>query len=201
MINQKKFGLNNILLAIAVILPILYFGYIIIISSQDNNLIPQYNFLYVTNSDKQDCGYQPYIKDPNSPNQEIPTNQTLQKFIITNNKIAIVDTKDPFGADYQNRICGNTFYFYDVTNNISKKLNPENLQDYTLVSNNLEYNSELKDPDGFLFKEDYNNAGASFFFSRNYDYNSPKYILTKKFTNRQLKIEGGKIRIISFINK
>jgi hypothetical protein len=200
--SQKPFTLRSLLLLLALLLPIIYFGYIIVYSSQNSGFVPQYNFLYVTDKNDSNCNApsnQSYKYDDQG--KEIGQT-TFKRIVINNNVISILETTESNKWDYRTRFCNDELYFHDLVSNTSRPLNVESLSNYTMVSNELQIDITKKDPDNFEFKEDSYNGGFNPIFSgTNYSYDKPTYSLTKQFSNKILNLQGGRVRFLGFINK
>jgi hypothetical protein len=200
--NQKPFTLKSLLLLLALLLPIIYFGYIIVYSSQNSGFVPQYNFLYVSDKNDSNCNapsYQSYKYDEQG--KEIGQN-AFKKIVINSNVISILESTDNNKWDYRTRFCNDELYLHDLVSNTSRPINAESLSNYKMVSNELQIDGSKKDPDNFEFKESsYNNGFNPIFSGNNYNYDKPTYSLTKQFSNKILNIQGGRVRFLGFINK
>lgn len=198
--NQKKLTLRSLILTIALVLPLIYFGYAIIFSSQNSNYIPKYNFLYITQTNKSEC-FVKYNQPTTNQEQQPPiTGQQTFKYInVVNNRVTLTETEGNNNSGYTNGICNEDFYYYDVSSNTSKIVKPDALANYELINNGVDSNNEQKDPDGFQFKDTTNNNNIIPFFYERYDYDRPSYSLTKKFSIKNLNIQGGRIKLIGFL--
>jgi hypothetical protein len=195
--DQKNSTFRKSILALALILPALYFGYIITLSTQNSSFVPQYNFLYVTDKNESGCFGNNYKIDPISgASTPIPTK--IIKFI--DNKVTLNETIE-YSYDNNSKYCNDDFYYYDVTSNSARIIKPESLGNYELINDNfLGYDSK-KDPDNFIFKDGTYTNNISPIFYEGDNYSNPTYSLTKQFSNKILNIQGGRIRLLGFIKK
>jgi hypothetical protein len=196
--NQKTFTLRSLLLLLALLLPILYFGYIIAYSSQNSGFVPKYNFLYVTDKSDSSCTG-PNTQYDYANNQQVTT--AFKKIIVKDNLVTVIESKDSNAWDYRTKFCSDEFYFHDISTNSSRLVNIESLANYPLVSNELQIDLSKKDPDNFEFKDNLNYSGFNPIFIERTNYDKPTYALTKQFSNKVLNLQGGRIRFLGFINK
>jgi hypothetical protein len=195
--DQKKSTFRKLFLGLAIILPAVYFGYIIAYSSLNSNFVPQYNFLYVTDKNDASCYNTNYKVDPITyTSTPIPT----KKIIFVDRKVSLYESTDN-NYDTNSKYCNEDFYYYDVASNSARIIKPESLGNYELINDNFLGYDNKKDPDNFTFKDgSYTNNITPIFYEGD-NYSNPTYSLTKQFSNKVLNIQGGRIRLLGFIKK
>jgi hypothetical protein len=163
-------------LIIGILLPIIFFGIVIIFKNQQSDVKPQYSFIY------------------SSSDYNKPYNCNL-KLTLANNALSLITDLNNTDTT-QSYSCSDTYYYYDIQTQSSKILTPTTIGSYTALSASP-YDTS-KDPDGFEFSN-YRYDYSPLPFFNNYNYSSNQtYYLSRSFAQIKLKIVEQNARLVTF---
>jgi hypothetical protein len=166
---------NKIAFIIAILLPLIFFGYLYYVKSKSSSLTPKYSFIY-------------YIYD--SQKSSLDCTKSLK---IENNYLKVISTVDNNYTGLMKSFCASdVYYYYNIKTDISVELNEASFGNYEILSNN--FYGDQKDPDGFEFNG-YRYSSYLPFFTND---SKKSAILSKGFSEKVLKINQSNPQLISF---